>query len=168
LESPVYEGQESRWFHSVSHRTRPFAGWSHYSGTERSDKGSSPGSARRRILLPEHSSSRCHSNAPSGQRSAGGFGVHFVETGHFPYLHPFRPNLARAVMPLGLRQKRTCPVGARGCPERVSTLIRCDFRGERATDAVPFSFHESRWLHYARMQDFPSGLIPIEDCPLPV
>jgi 2-polyprenyl-6-methoxyphenol hydroxylase-like FAD-dependent oxidoreductase len=34
---------------------------------------------------------------------------------------------------------------------------------QRVSEAVPFSFNESRWYHYAQMQDFPTGLIPIGD-----
>jgi 2-polyprenyl-6-methoxyphenol hydroxylase-like FAD-dependent oxidoreductase len=34
---------------------------------------------------------------------------------------------------------------------------------KRLTGITPFSFAESRWRHYARVPDFPSGLLPIGD-----
>jgi flavin-dependent dehydrogenase len=34
---------------------------------------------------------------------------------------------------------------------------------KRLTDIVPFSFPESRWRHFARVPDFPRGLLPIGD-----
>lgn len=34
---------------------------------------------------------------------------------------------------------------------------------KRLTDVAPFSFPESRWRHFARVPDFPRGLLPIGD-----
>ena len=43
------------------------------------------------------------------------------------------------------------------------TIYNAIKHAKRLTDITPFCFPESRWRHFARVPDFPRGLIPIGD-----
>jgi 2-polyprenyl-6-methoxyphenol hydroxylase-like FAD-dependent oxidoreductase len=43
------------------------------------------------------------------------------------------------------------------------TVYNAIRNAKRLTEITSFSFHESRWRHFARVSDFPKGLLPIGD-----